>query len=704
MNPKLPDTMPRSSEEGTAEAPPLSLLSPPEDRHLLRTLLLIGRAIQRRWASGLLVRAPDGLFTSVLGVEHVERLLGRPPGEPGAIDASPVPDHHYDEHTPLGAFVAAAALRPSQADLLAVLLGCDTDAVCSRLATYLGGNQSPSQLTLDLLLDIVYRPRTPSHSAAVALLQADLGPHAWLRRLGLVLVDGADSRATLAQGVRLHPRLGAWLAGQRDLDPDLRGCARLLPPTAPAGECEPKALATAVSALRSGGRLLLVQGPPRSGREMLIAFAAARLARPLLMVRARGLEPERLVAAFREACLQGAVLGLTELEELFTGERGQRLGECLDGHPDTVALIGTRQELVAVPTSLRPSTEIEVEVPPRTERLRLWRTWLGDKSALTKEELHQIAGLYNLGVSGIVQVSLAACEKAAFASVPVAREHVTEAVRQAFASDLGTIATRVKVTQSWDDLVLPDEVGQSVVSLIDRIRHRNEVLGDWGFGRKLGKGLGLTALFAGQTGTGKTMIAGLIAKELGLDLNVIDLSRVVSKWLGETEKNLGRAFDAAEAGHVMLLFDEADSVLGKRSAEVRSANDRYANLETNYILARLEEFQGVAVFTTNLVSAIDPAILRRMAVRLEIPFPDEEARADLWRRMLPAEAPVARDIDFGELGRRYELSGGFIRNIVLRAAYVAAGEGRAIGMAHLVTAAEQEYHEYGRMVSGGRLV
>jgi SpoVK/Ycf46/Vps4 family AAA+-type ATPase len=210
-------------------------------------------------------------------------------------------------------------------------------------------------------------------------------------------------------------------------------------------------------------------------------------------------------------------------------------------------------------------------------------------------------------------------------------------------------------------------------------------------------------LFSGEPGTGKSMVAGLMARELGLDLYVVDLARVMSKWLGETEKNLARAFDAAEAGHVLLLFDEADSILGKRS-DVNSSNDRHANLETNFVLARLEQFQGIAFFTTNLASSIDPAIARRMSANVTFPFPDVDMRAELWRRMIPKEAPVAGTLDFHELAKKYELSGGFIRNIVLRAAYTAIREGVGIGMSHLERAAHAEYTDRGSLVVGGRLV
>jgi SpoVK/Ycf46/Vps4 family AAA+-type ATPase len=199
------------------------------------------------------------------------------------------------------------------------------------------------------------------------------------------------------------------------------------------------------------------------------------------------------------------------------------------------------------------------------------------------------------------------------------------------------------------------------------------------------------------------MVAGLIARELGLELYQIDLSRVLSKWIGETEKNLAKVFDAAETGHVVLLFDEADALMGKRTADVKSSNDRYANIETNYILQRLEQFHGVAILTSNLESSIDPALSRRLSFELRFPFPDEEQRAEIWRRMLPAELPVEGEIDFMKLATRFELAGGHIRNIVLRAAYLAAADDTALTEAHLLRAAEYEYRDHGMLIARGRL-
>jgi len=260
-------------------------------------------------------------------------------------------------------------------------------------------------------------------------------------------------------------------------------------------------------------------------------------------------------------------------------------------------------------------------------------------------------------------------------------EDVELGIRAVLDDKLGNFARRVDVTQKWDDLVIDRDQAQSITELIARIRQRRTMYEQWGFASKVGKGLGVSALFSGPPGTGKTMVAALIAQELHLELYQVDMGKLVSKYFGETEKQLGEMFDAAEAGHAILLFDEADSMFGKRT-DVKSSNDRYANLETNYLLQRLESFTGICLLTSNHESNIDPAFQRRLSLHLRFETPDEDERAKLWLAMLP-DAPVAPNLDFAGLARRFEMSGGYIRNAALRAAFLAADEGTPIGEADL---------------------
>jgi SpoVK/Ycf46/Vps4 family AAA+-type ATPase len=251
------------------------------------------------------------------------------------------------------------------------------------------------------------------------------------------------------------------------------------------------------------------------------------------------------------------------------------------------------------------------------------------------------------------------------------------------------LAQRLEPAAGWDDLVLPDREKSLLREVETHVRHRPTVYDDWGFGQTGGgRGLGISALFSGASGTGKTMAAEVLAHSLRLDLYRIDLSSVVNKYIGETEKNLRRVFDAAEDGGAILFFDEADALFGKRS-EVKDSHDRYANVEINYLLQRMESYRGLAVLATNMKSAMDPAFMRRLRFAVHFPFPGPEQRAEIWRRVFPKKTPVA-GLDFHKLAR-LNVAGGNIRNIALSGAFLAANAGEPVRMAHLARAVHAEF-------------
>jgi SpoVK/Ycf46/Vps4 family AAA+-type ATPase len=264
---------------------------------------------------------------------------------------------------------------------------------------------------------------------------------------------------------------------------------------------------------------------------------------------------------------------------------------------------------------------------------------------------------------------------------------------------LGDLAQRVEATVGWDDLVLPAAQLAVLRQIAAQVRHRLRVYDDWGFGAGR-RGLGVSALFAGGSGTGKTMASEVLAGALGLDLYRVDLSQVVSKYIGETEKNLRRVFDAAEGGGVILLFDEADALFGKRS-DVKDSHDRYANIEVSYLLQRMEAYRGLAILTTNMRGALDPAFLRRLRFVVEFPFPDAAGRAEIWRRVFPADTPTegVRPDRLAQL----TMAGGSIRNMALNAAFIAADAGRPVGMPDLLQAARTECAKADRPLSDAEI-
>ena len=273
---------------------------------------------------------------------------------------------------------------------------------------------------------------------------------------------------------------------------------------------------------------------------------------------------------------------------------------------------------------------------------------------------------------------------------------MVEGARAQFARDIGSLATRHTPRFGFDELVLPEKEKAHLTELLAFVERRGTVYESWGFQKKFTRGTGAKALFFGRSGTGKTMAAEVLAKHLSLDLFKVDLSSMVSKWVGETEKNLSTIFDRAEEAQAVLLFDEADALFGQRT-NVTSAVDRYANLETNYLLQRIEEYSGVAILSSNFKQNIDEAFTRRFHFILEFPFPDRESREEIWQRAFPEAAPLDDEVDFGFLADRFKFTGGNIKNTILRAAFMGAAEGSpSIGMRHILRAVVREYQNLER--------
>ena len=424
------------------------------------------------------------------------------------------------------------------------------------------------------------------------------------------------------------------------------------------------------------------------------ALLVASLDRSVLLV--RGLEregapenrlsPERLADLLRSLdgpSTRGATLGASSHSQNDTSPASQPTPRptavLAIEDPAPHDLPGVAAKLAAL---LNARTH-DVAFPSTSERTRAWRIL---NPLARPEECARLAA-FPLAIEQI-------CE---LAGRGLSGEPLAEACRQAVGHRVGQLAQRVRTSTRWEDVVLPERVATVAREMIDFARHREEVLTRWGFGRRHSYGLGLAALFSGPPGTGKTMLAGLVAKELGLDLYKIDVSRIVSKYIGETEERLGRLFAEAARGGVALLFDEADSLFARRT-EVKSSVDRYANLEVNFLLQKMEEFDGVAILTTNLSQSLDEALRRRIRFHARFEIPDMREREALWRAMLPPETPTHGELHLAALAQAYELTGAEIKNASLRAAFLAVAANRHLDLALLDRAAQAECEERGRLV------
>ncbi|MEU0436542.1 ATP-binding protein [Streptomyces sp. NPDC006290] len=444
----------------------------------------------------------------------------------------------------------------------------------------------------------------------------------------------------------------------------------------------------------TGGRLPVIQllGADSESKQSVAAQSAAQLG--LLLYRLpTGLLPgptaelESIARLWqREALLLPLALYLdaddTELVGTADDARDRLVGRFLQrsGGPCFVA---TRELRPDVPA---PTHGVDIAPPPVAERAAAWRT------AFPSTDADRLAGQFALGLSAIQEIATASgTDPDAAWRTCLARTRPR----------LGALAQRLEPKANWDDIVLPAQEAALLRQIGDQVAQRCTVYQNWGFSERHNRGLGISALFTGPSGTGKTMAAEVLARHLSLDLYRVDLSAAVSKYIGETEKNLRRLFDAAEPGGAILFFDEADALFGKRS-QVKDSHDRYANIEVSYLLQRMEAYQGLAILATNLRRSLDTAFLRRLRFIVPFAFPDTTDRREMWARVFPESAPVD-PLDLDHLAS-LPLSGGMIRNIALNAAFAAASAGTAIGMAAVLTAARTELRKVETPLSEGDFV
>jgi Rad3-related DNA helicase len=403
-----------------------------------------------------------------------------------------------------------------------------------------------------------------------------------------------------------------------------------------------------------------------------------------------------LGAALAAARLRDAVPYLADADALYdeSGAMAAEHADAIAGVPGVIVIGSTGRggqlEL------RRPALAVAMPRAGLDDRQQAWASALELRHAPTTHAA-ELASRYVIGPGAIADVVAEADRFARAAGIPLDLEALEAAVGRRLSLRLGTFGTVVTRKARMSELVLPDDVLETLRDMIAMVRERAQILERWGYQRHLGLSRGVAALYSGEPGTGKTMAASVVASELGLELVRIDLSAVVSKYVGETEKNLARIFDEAQDAHAMLLFDEADSLFGKRT-ELKSAQDRFANLEVNYILQRMESFDGVSVLTTNAESSIDPALQRRLNFRIRFPEPEVEEREKLWRQLLPPATGLHDRVDFKALAERFDMTGGYIKNAVVRAAVIAARAGRAMVAEDLWLGAHHEYVEMGKVM------
>lgn len=584
----------------------------------------------------------------------------------------------------LSSLCAKFNLSPFERDVLLLCAGIELDSRFPALCASAQGDHSKPFPTFSLSLAIL----PDSHWSA-------LSPAAPLRYWRLVEV-GAGNAVTQSP-LRIDESILHYLTGTFYLDERLVSYVK---PLTADGKLVPSHEETAkqISGIwsRAAGRdqLPIIQlcGDEGGAKRNVAAFACARLGMNLhvmsaQVIPANPLEGESLSRLLERQAVMGGTGGgalYVDLDEVDTqGERDAAVRRWIElaNYPLIVSSGGRRS------IGQRRVVSFDVNKPTVTEQYELWRTALGPAAERLNGRVESLISHFNLDartIDAIVTESLAGPEPTPDELV----RRLWKACSSHAHPRLGALAQRIEPIARWEDLVLPEAQLQTLQDIARQIRQRLKVYETWGFAGKSTRGLGISALFAGVSGTGKTMAAEVIANELHLDLYRIDLSQVVSKYIGETEKNLRRVFDAAEESSAILLFDEADALFGKRS-EVKDSHDRYANVEISYLLQRMEAYRGLAILTTNMKEALDQAFLRRIRFVVQFPFPDAARRAEIWRRVFPSLTPTT-SLDVSRLAK-LSITGGDIRNIALYAAFLAADSDEPVQMDHLLRAVRVEF-------------
>jgi hypothetical protein len=696
----------------------------PPVAELARLDALIERAVRRlRARYELSLDEFRGLYISDT---HVDALLAARETA-SDVDAPPVrdpldPPQGLDDGSAWSALARTLELERAEADVLLLALAPELDPRYGPLLAYLNDDASRRWATPELA-ERLFRP---PGSASVAWRQS-AGPAGRLFGLGLLQWHpGAGETVGRAQrGLRVVPALADWLAGLPYADERLAGIAHWHLDGADRGAAHhATALDAGTPAVRWARMLRAEADWPIVNLSATHLSEAVTLARSLLQHAGRttlqldpgswrGATPPHEVAEAALLAQRVFGAGLLLVSPSITlsaagGDAGAAALTRLTLQGSAVVLADTDPRTArrlfgdAPPKEL---LELRADEPSLGERVQAWRSAL-NADGLPHEQVQAreidtalLADRFALGPARIAQALGLARRSALIAGeTRLDTRRLLDAARSVCAAAGGEMTRAVHTTFEWDDLVLPAPVRERLTDLLRAVELRARVLDEWGFQRRLGQAGGVKAMFAGPSGTGKSMAASLIAKALSLDLHRVELAATVSKYIGETEKNLDRAFDTARAANAILFIDEADALFGKRS-EVKDAHDRYANVETAYLLQKMEDHDGVVILATNLANNIDNAFSRRMHFIVEFPLPDVPRRELLWRGMFPREAPLGADVDFSFLARQFPFAGGDIRNIVLDAAYAAAQQGEPIGMATLLRAVSRQFAKRGQVAS-----
>ncbi|NQE45389.1 VCP-like ATPase [ANME-1 cluster archaeon GoMg2] len=641
--------------------------------------------------------------------QHIQTLIERIAELEQEIEAKKVESLGRGITLTLPLLANIFGLTPLEIDVVLICMAPELDTKYERLYAYLHNDATKKQPSVNLVLSLLCNTKEEMlYARQIFDVSAPLVKYHILQ-----FIDAPEDgkKTLLSRFIKVDDRIINYLLGFNLIDTKIEPFTELIQPqTDLEAIFLPEELKREIAGIincreLTDGTNCFLYGPYGVGKKTVAQSMCKELGMALLTVDIAYLvntdaDFEAVISrSFREAKLQDSAIFLAHFERLYSEDTKNVLHKKILFNAlencSGIVFIASEQPLEL--GGAWQTFDIQIPIPDYAMRKTIWEQYLTGTNS--EEDVSALANKFKF-TAGQIKDAIVSARKLAVLQgrEDIALEDLYDGCRAQSNQKLTALAKRIKPKYHWDDLILPKEKKEQLEEVKNYIKNKGVVYHDWGFDDKLSLGKGLNILFSGTSGTGKTRAAEVIASELGLDLYKIDLSMVVSKYIGETEKNLNRIFKEAEQSNAILFFDEADALFGKRS-EVRDSHDRYANIEISYLLQKMEENEGIVIMATNLSQNIDDAFMRRMHFNVEFPFPEEEYRYKIWRSLIPKEAPIADDIEFEFLAKRFKLAGGNIKNIVVNAAFLAAEESGVIRMEHVIKAAKREFQKIGKVCS-----
>jgi len=599
-------------------------------------------------------------------------------------------------------------LKPIEIDALLICIAPELDMRYEKLYSYLQDDVTKKRPTVDLVIKFLMSSMEEGFKA-----REIFSPVSPLIQNHLVYLLGDEAQIPLlSRSIKVDDRMILFLLGSDLIDPSTRNFSKLVYPKRTFNDLilENKKKIQLIELVKrhSGSnfqQILFFHGPYGTGKKMAAEAVCNELRIPMLVIDSKALIKDESLfimdMILREAQLQNSSVYFEGIDALWKENEIStsviRVFQALDSFPNLVFMSG---EAPWEPSGILQNhgfINMAFTVPSYELRKSLWKSFLNGNDS-NNIDVSALASKFNFS-GGQIKDAIITSNNIAMVKKPAGSklsiDELYEGCRAQSNKKLMIFARKIETIFKWEDIFLQKDTKEQLNEICNYIKYKGRVYSEWGFERKLSLGKGLNALFSGPSGTGKTMAAGIIANEVKLDLYKIDLSNVVSKYIGETEKNLARIFKEAQTTNAILFFDEADALFGKRS-EVRDSHDRYANIEINYLLQKMEEYDGIVILASNFSNNIDDAFLRRLHFKVDFPSPDEKLRGIIWKNIFPRETPVAENIDYGFLSR-FKITGGNMKNIALCAAFLAASDSGTVKMEHLIKGTQREFQKIGKL-------